>query len=118
MSKKKDEQYTGVTSPDAMCGWLQEEVRDVMKEWELRIKDATEFVTEYATGRLPPKEAEERLNQYDRRWHDALYGHRAGFKTDEELIAAIDKRREENRRAERERYKQLLRRGDATGPSR
>jgi hypothetical protein len=51
--------------------WLQREVGHVMKVAELRVIDATDFVTAYATGKMSAKEASERMSRYDRRWGEA-----------------------------------------------
>jgi hypothetical protein len=63
-----------------MRQWLQQEVRDVMKGAELRIKDATDFVTAYGVGAMSAEEASERLSRYTARWGDAIPG---GITTDE-----------------------------------
>jgi hypothetical protein len=79
-------------SADDMRRWLGEEVRNVLKECELRVRDATGFTTAYAAGELSPKEAHKRLSRYEERWHDALEGiYASSFKTDDAILAAIDK---------------------------
>lgn len=61
-------------TPAEMRQWLQREVREVMKAAELRIKDATDFVTGYATGEISAKQAAERMTQYDARWGEPIWG--------------------------------------------
>jgi hypothetical protein len=63
-----DDHYT----PEELRRWLQQEVRDVMKGAELRIKDATDFVTAYAVGAISPEAASERKTTYECRWGDAM----------------------------------------------
>jgi len=68
-------------TPTDLRQWLNQEVRDVMKAAELRIKDATDFVTLYATGKSHlPKQCEGSSSMtidagtdfrcHDRREHD------------------------------------------------
>jgi len=61
-------------TPTDLRQWLNQEVRDVMKAAELRIKDATDFVTLYATGEISPSEAMRRVEQYDNRWREPILG--------------------------------------------
>src|ERR1039457_7188651 len=58
-------------SPADMRSWLQREVRELSKAFELRVKDATEFVTAYALGELMPEQANERMRRYIRKWGDS-----------------------------------------------
>ena len=79
-------------SADDMRSWLGEEIRNVLKECELRVRDATAFTTAYAAGELTPKEAHKRLSRYGERWHDPLNGIQASsYKTDDQILAAMDK---------------------------
>jgi hypothetical protein len=83
-----------LTAPE-MQGWLKEEIRDIEKARELRIKEATDFVDAYASGKLSQAEAMERLFKYDRRWGEALFGTSAAEgMTDEAILLAIDRTRE------------------------
>src|ERR1035438_3550884 len=66
MTKSNDD-----LTPQDMRAWLQQEVRDLTKAFELRLKDATDFVTAYAVGELTPREAKERLGRYQYRWGDS-----------------------------------------------
>lgn len=81
-----------IQTPAEMREWLQREVRDVLKSSELRIKDATDFVTAYATGALSPEIAMERLHQYDNRWREPILGVsiEEGM-TNEEILRLRDK---------------------------
>lgn len=57
-----------------MQDWLSQELRDLDKARELRIKEATGFVEAYARGELTSREASERLTLYEDRWGEALPG--------------------------------------------
>jgi ribulose kinase len=84
-----------ILSPAEMREWLQREVTHVMKEAELRIADAADFVTAYATGKLSPQEASERMKRYDNRWGEAtLLGimSEQGM-TNEEILRRLDEDR-------------------------
>jgi len=96
MTDQEDHDRAGTMSVKDMQGWLQEELRDSAKAHELRDKDATEFVTAYAEGKLTPEEVSQRLYEYDRRWGEALYGAStsAGL-SDEEILRRIDEARDE-----------------------
>jgi hypothetical protein len=67
MVKKQDDKLT----PEDMVGWLQQEIRDLSKEMELRIKDATDFVTAYALGKITEEEMHHRQMAYLCRWGDS-----------------------------------------------
>jgi hypothetical protein len=83
-------------SPQELRRWLGEELRDLAKAFQLRASEATSFVTAYALGEISPAEAAERLELYDKRWGEALPGTIASpDKTDEQIIAAIDRTREQ-----------------------
>jgi len=90
-SHDKDETIT----PADLRQWLGREIAQVMKEAELRVKDATDFVTGYATGKISEKEASERMAQYDRRWGEsaliAAMTHEG--MTDEEILRGLDAER-------------------------
>jgi hypothetical protein len=72
--------------------WLQREVGHVMKEAELRVKDATDFVTAYATGKISAKEAAERMSRYDGRWGEAslIVAMPHEGMTNEEILRRLD----------------------------
>jgi hypothetical protein len=77
-----------------MQAWLTEEIRDVLKECDLRLRDATGFAIGYITGDLTVQQAHERLNRYEERWGDPLAGvYASSHKSDESILSAIDKRR-------------------------
>jgi hypothetical protein len=67
MAEPDDNTWT----PEDMRQWLQQEIRDLTKATELRVKDATDFVTAYALGKITPEEAEDRLSRYQSRWGDS-----------------------------------------------
>lgn len=83
-------------TPAQMHGWLKEEIRDAAKAFELRVKEATAFVTAYALGELSPAEARQHMVAYDQRWGEALFGASANQGTnDDAIIAAIDRARQD-----------------------
>jgi hypothetical protein len=82
-------------TPADMRQWLGREIAHVMKEAELRVRDATEFVTAYASGEIAEKELSERMNRYDARWGEttlqaAMAGEQMG---DEEILRRLDAER-------------------------
>jgi hypothetical protein len=72
--------------------WLSQELKDIEKARELRIKEATGIVDSVLRGELTPDEGFSRTNEYENRWGEALPGARAkpGV-TDDEIIARIDR---------------------------
>ena len=87
----------GVLSPSDLCKWLESQSTEVLKAAELRIRDATEFVTRYATGEMTAREAMVRFNKYSLRWPDALPGvtmwpidRETLQSTDEEILRRVD----------------------------
>jgi hypothetical protein len=85
-------------SPQEMTGWLQREIANSKRAAELRIKDATAFVNDYAAGKITSDEAAERSFQHSKRWGDALPGILSSEgMTDEEITKHIDEIR--NRQA-------------------
>ena len=87
-------------SPQEMAGWLSREVTNATRASELRIKDAADFVTAYASGQITPEQAEERLHQYSKRWGDALPGITdATGLTDADIVKQIDEIRARQRLA-------------------
>jgi len=92
MTRKKPPEKPEYQSPKALREWLAQEVRDVTRASELRLRDATEFVTAYASGKLTPEEADERWWRYQDRWGEALPGvFFSETKTDEQIVETIDK---------------------------
>ena len=80
-----------------MKDWLTQEARDTEKARELRLREAHQLVNDYAAGKLDSDQAWERLQAYDRRWGDALFGaHSVPGQSDEAVLATIDKARDES----------------------
>jgi hypothetical protein len=102
MTDQEEHDRAGTLSVGDMQEWLKDQIRDSAKAHELRIKDATGFVTAYAQGKLTPQEALDRLVQYDRRWGEALLGTtvREGA-TDSDVLAEIDRARDESFKPQR-----------------
>ena len=86
-----------------MQWWLGQEIRDLDKLRELRVREATAIVDAYAQGKLTPEEASDRMTSYEDRWGDALLGAHTGPNvTDEAILARIDAANAtENERQER-----------------
>ncbi len=97
--------------------WLTQELRDLEKARELRIKEATGIVDSVVKGKLTPSEGFHLTNEYEDRWGEAIPGACAlPNLTDEQLIARIDQARiDDDDRTDRNRRR--LRRLDLDGPS-
>ena len=104
-------------TPEDMRGWLKQEVRDLLKAMELRIQDATEFVTAYAVGEISEQEVRNRHSIYQYRWGDSPI---PGVMTGEGMTnAEILKRLDDALPAVvRESIKRRSGKSDSTGPSR
>jgi hypothetical protein len=77
--------------------WLSQEIADLSKAVELRIKEATSLAIDYASGTISQEKAEERIWQYQHRWGEALHGVHATRSTDDDkILAAIDQTHEAN----------------------
>jgi hypothetical protein len=88
MAESDDDSLT----PRDMRQWLQQEVLGVMKAAELRVKDATDFVTAYAVGEITPEQAMERLDRYQSRWQEPIPGVAvAEGMSDEKILRARDR---------------------------
>lgn len=82
---------TGSISPKDISAWLNQEIADLAKAVELRIKEASALATAFAAGEISSQEAEDRLWRYQRRWGEALPGMNVSAgSTDEHILAAID----------------------------
>jgi hypothetical protein len=90
-------------TPREMREWLAQEVRDVIKGMELRIKDATDFVTAYAVGEIDAKELERRQRIYTNRWGDAIPGvFTSEGMSNEEILRKRDNEHKEDLRRSQE----------------
>ena len=87
---KEDEEFL---TPDEMRQWAEREIKDATKALELRSKEVTEIVRAYSAGEITPEKADERYARYNDRWGESLPGTTVGdgLKTDEQLLAEIDK---------------------------
>jgi hypothetical protein len=88
-------------TPKDLRVWLRDETRWVLKEAELRIRDATDFVTAYSAGELSPEEAMKRRDQYDDRWGETklVVAMPDEHTPNEEIIRNLDRQNEEWRRS-------------------
>jgi hypothetical protein len=81
-------------SPKAMSSWLDQEIADIHKAAELRIRDATRFVTAYSRGDITPEETEQHNYAYSQRWGDVVPGvTRTEGLQDEEILKRLDETR-------------------------
>ena len=87
--KKRHKPEEGL-SPEDMGTWCRMEVRNVLKECELRLNEAMDLTTAYQQGRLSRKEANARLDRYSARWNEAIGGMDAEEHTNEQIMAVID----------------------------
>ena len=79
-------------TPEEMRSWYDEEMRNVRKECELRVRDATEFTTAYLEEKLTPQQATKRIRRYEERWGDSLGGvYASSYQDDAAIVKAIDK---------------------------
>jgi hypothetical protein len=116
MADKESPQDKGFLTPEEFQHWLKDEIRDSAKAHELRVKDATAFVTAYAEGKLSPEEANDHLMQYDRRWGEALFGATTGQNvSDAEILLTIDSARDEQQRRQSTQVERLKGHAQDTG---
>jgi len=74
-----------------MRDWLHQEIKNSAKALELRVREATDFVTAYSAGEISPEQADERHSHYLHRWGEALPGAFVSQgTTDEQILAKID----------------------------
>lgn len=89
--KTPDDHSSDFPSPKGMQGWLEREIGDIQKAAELRIREATRFVNEYARGEITQREAEQRSTAYADRWGEVIPGvTRTQGLSDEEIITRLD----------------------------
>ena len=86
MVDSKEEPLT----PQDMRLWLKQETLQVMRAAELRLLDATDFVTKYVAGEITREEANKRFSQYHGRWDDALNASVDESMTNAEILRAHD----------------------------
>jgi hypothetical protein len=90
MAEAGDEALT----PQEMRDWLRQELRDLTKAMELRVNDATDFVTAYSNEQLTAQQTMQRFHTYSTRWGDAIRGVRTDAELkDTEILARLDRAR-------------------------
>jgi hypothetical protein len=116
VSQENAEEKVEYLSPDDMRQWLRQEIADSAKALELRLKEATAFVTAYGAGKITPEEANEKQWQYLQRWGEPLPP-RGASTSDEQILAAIDEFEGPytTLKQNREKYRKLFRRSQS-GP--
>jgi hypothetical protein len=77
-----------------MTSWLHQETLELTKAMELRMKEATDFVSAFASGRITAQEAENRLQRYQDRWGDSAVPGVTIVEgmTDEDILKKLDQR--------------------------
>ncbi len=87
----KDDEHT--YTPDDMRSWLQRETSQVLKEAELRVKDATDFVMKFTASKISEKQLSERMSQYEKRWREArlIAAMPSENLTNEQILRNLDK---------------------------
>ena len=76
---------------EELIEWLKQEVFDITKAAQLRVSDATDFVTARLSNRISPEEVEERYRKYQARWREPIPGALTyeGI-TDRQILAQLD----------------------------
>ena len=98
IAREKGAQLAGPPDVDyhdvnEMLGWLKRETFAVTKEAELRIRDATAIATDFASGLISQKEANDRFFLYNERWGGkALRGvYTPERMTDDQILEGVDR---------------------------
>ncbi len=88
----KDGGWCDTLSPKHLRHVLDEEITQVMKGAELRLRELAQISTLAAAGELTPEEATRRYERYHEKWGDALPGGimMAQGQSDKALLAAIE----------------------------
>lgn len=100
------EKWDGYLTPDDMREWLERERKALARGFDLRLREATAFVTRYANGEIEKGEAEELYNQHRKRWGPPipfLEASESELLSDSEISDEIDKGLERQRLAARRR---------------
>lgn len=96
MADSKDEKLT----PEDVRQWQQQEVFEVMRAAELRVKEATDLAMQYATRKITPDEVLQRMNDYDTRWSPAMVAGINETMNNAEILRAQDIGRSEEAQSE------------------
>jgi hypothetical protein len=116
MNKDQSDASAETISVRDMQMLLQDEIREVTKAAELRIREFADLATAYAAGQLTPQQATDRYIRYQDKWGEALPVVNVKGMTDEEIHVALDRvagphmKRAENRK----RYGELFPKGPRT----
>jgi len=77
-----------------MRQWAQQEIRDATKALELRVRSISELAAAYSAGEITAKEANDRFDQHQERWGEALPGASAADgRRDAEILEDMDRAR-------------------------
>jgi hypothetical protein len=79
-------------TPVEMREWAQGEIRAAARAFDMRARQLLDLVADYSAGKITPEKADEMQSRYYHRWGDALPTPLGDPpRTDEELLAGIDK---------------------------
>lgn len=119
---EKPEDQGEFLSPKEIRQWADQEIKDVQKAAELRVREVSEIARAYSSGEITPEKADELQFKYTYRWGEALRGTNATEgRTDEEILAKIDSTRRPfvSPRETKEQFKRVFGRDpDDDAPSR
>jgi hypothetical protein len=94
MTDSFEPHQSDLLTPKEISEWARQEVANSAKAFELRVREATDLATRYATGEITQEEAQKRLIAFDRRWREALHGTSTNENlSDEQILAKIDETR-------------------------
>jgi hypothetical protein len=79
-------------SPRDIELWVRQEVADVEKASELRVKELKELARAYSAGDISPEQADALHSRYHERWREALPGAVTGPGiSDERILELVDR---------------------------
>ena len=93
MTKPKDPRFVDSITVEEMTRMFTEELANVHKGAELRIREFATALKQYAAGELTPEQATDRVSAYQVKWGDAVPGvYSVEGKSDAELVSSVDQR--------------------------
>jgi hypothetical protein len=78
-------------TPDEMRDWAHLEIKAAARAFDMRAHQLLDLVADYSAGKITPEKADELQSRYDHRWGDALPAPLGDDRTDEQILADIDK---------------------------
>ena len=103
-------------SVEEMKTYLKDEIREVRRAADLRIREFTDFTNAYAAGELTPEQAMDKFHRHMDKWGDSFPGlmpHDSNL-SDAQIIAGMEKGEESHmtREKARKRSDKVFGRGD------